>query len=140
MIAMLLIFMIVIMIFRQSLNEIGKDPNLNFLNLNATFETALIINLNKNNYPDRIDECWNQMNPFVECSEQNTLTEGDYVLRGVDKKWLDKADNFEIEFNNRTYYQKIHITYPNENHIKFEAETWNDNGEKEYQDITLTKQ
>ncbi|MFC1599860.1 hypothetical protein ACFL3T_02425 [Patescibacteria group bacterium] len=144
----LAIFFIVIMIFRNSLSELGKDPSVNFLNLDASYRTAQIINLNKNRNGE---DCWNQMNPHIDCVENGAIVEGSYILRGIDQKWLEKAENFELDSDyvravlhgfkeiDRTYNQKIHITYPDENEMHVSLETWNDRGEKEQLEITLTK-
>ena len=144
----LAVFFVVIMIFRNSLNEIGKDPSLNFLNLDAGYRTAQIINLNKNLNGD---DCWNQANPHIDCADQNTIVEGSYMLRGIDQKWLEKAENFKLSNEyvrnvlsgfkevDRTYNQKIYIKYPTENEMQLSIETWNDRGEKTHQEITLTR-
>lgn len=142
MVAALFIFMVVIMIFRQSVSQIGKDPSLNILNAEASFQVAALINLNKNNYPDRLDECWNQMNPLIDCSPENTIEEGNYTIRGVDSNWLEKTEDFEISKDHiadQTYFQKIAISYPTENEMLVKIEIWNDFGEKTPLEITLTK-
>lgn len=149
MIAVLFIFMIVVMLFRQSVSQIGKDPSLNFLSDKATFRAATLINLNKNKHPDRIDECWNQMNPLVDCIERNRLEEGNYILGGTDSNWFERSENFEISkerlkytqglIADRTYFQKIHISYPNENEMLVRVETWNNFGEADPKEITLLK-
>lgn len=149
MVAALFVFMIVIMVFRQSVSQIGKDPSLNIMNTAATFKVAAIINLNKNNYPDRLEECWNQMNPLIDCSPENTITEGNYTTHGVDGNWLEKTEIFEIPeeqlkravrglIADRVYYQKVMISYPNENEMLVKVETWNNFGEKVPLEITLT--
>lgn len=150
MIAALFVFMIVIMMFRQTVNDLGKDPSLNFMNIKASFEVAVLINKNKNKFADQLDECWNQKNPLLPCSPENKIEEGDYMIRGIDQKWLDRTESFEIPeeqlrgwldtiIADRVYYQKIHITYPAENEMKVAIETWNTFGEKVPLEINITK-
>lgn len=149
MVAVLFIFMVVIMMFRGSVSQIGKDPSLNFLTTGTTFRVASIININKNNYPDRIDECWNQMNPLIECAPENQIEPGTYTIRGMDSNWLEKTDDFEISkeqlkllmgfIADQTYSQKILISYPNDDEMLVRVETWNNSGEADPQEITLIK-
>lgn len=150
MVTALFILMIVLMLFRQSVSQIGQDPSLNLMNAATTFHVSTIINLNKNNNPDRLDECWNQMNPLIDCSPENTITEGSYTTHGIDGIWLEKTENFKIPkeqlqriigvlIADRTYYQKIQILYPEPNVMNVKIETWNNFGEKVPLEITLTK-
>lgn len=136
--------------FRQTVSDLSKDPSLNFLNIKSAFEITTIINLNKNKYPEQIAECWNQKNPLLPCAPDNKIEEGDYMIRGIDAKWLDTSENFEIPeerlrnilktfIADRTYYQKIHITYPTENEMKIEIESWNNFGEKVPLELNLNR-
>lgn len=147
----LAVFFVMIMIFRISFGELGKDPSLNFLNIDAGYRAAQIINLNKNRNSENSDECWNQMNPHIDCAPEGKIIEGNYMLRGLDQKWFEQAENFELDNDyvrnvlggfkeiGKTYSQKIHIKYPTENDMNLNIETWNDKGEKAHLEITLTK-
>jgi hypothetical protein len=152
----LIVFGAVLIVLRSSITEISQDPYLVTLNNNATFKTVQIINRNKNLYED-IENCWNMKNPFEGCSEENEITEGNYVLKGIDGGYklegpydgVIESDIFQLseervretlggfKFANVTYYQIIRIEYPDVNYMNIEVETINDRGDKLSQEITL---
>jgi hypothetical protein len=156
----IVIFAVFMLMLRNTISEISKDPSLTSLNNTASFNVVTLMNRNKNTFADRVNECWNQKHPFAACNEENKIIEGKYALRGSkDMYWLEGPFNegikhslFEIpEYNIReilggfmlsekTYYQIIHISYPkDENHMQIEVETVNDNGGVAKQTINLKK-
>ncbi len=147
-------------LLRSTINNIHQDPTLATLTQDTTFKIVQIINTNKNKYEDT-DKCWNQKNPLMPCSENNTLEIGLYTLHGNDNThWLEGPhtdllnDNlfllspsyvksvlngFVVE--NQNYTQNILITYPdNPDTMHVTVETRNSDEQTYEQFIILTKE
>ena len=124
-----------LMIFlRITINNISQDPQLVNLTGDSTLKIAQIININKNT-----NDCWNQKNPYIPCTESNKLTEGVYTLHGTnDIFWLEGPDkNQSFVMKKPNYTQKITISYPDKDTLQAEIETKNTEGGTYSQSITL---
>lgn len=137
MIIVVIVFVIMAILFRQSVKQISKDPNLTSLTNESVFRIIRIINLN-----DKSD------NP-------REFSEGFYELKGTqDYKWLEgplqkqeKRTELSEDFiretlagfmlTDRQYYQTIKITYPSGEVMQIFVKTENDIGDINTQLINL---
>lgn len=149
-----------LILLRNTVTNINEDPSLATLTNDTTFKIIQIINTNKNVHTENTDECWNQKNPNINCSETNKITSGTYTLHGGnDAVWLEGPQ--ENLFNKRifildkdyiqdvlggflladqTYYQKIIVSYPDsQNQMNVTIETQNSEKHNYTQSITLSK-
>jgi len=147
-ILLILCFVVMALIFRQSVKQISKDPSVTSLTNEGVFRIIQITNINKN----RGEDCWNMKNPLNPCNVLNQLTEGNYALKGTaETKWLEhsasKSTKLSEDFIRETlggfmmadleYYQTIKITYTSDETMQVEVETTNNNGDTSYQLINL---
>lgn len=147
-------------LLRSTINNIHQDPALATLTQDTTFKIVQIINTNKNIY-ENSEECWNQKNPLMPCSESNTLKTGLYTLHGDnDMHWLEGPHTDLLNDNlfllspayvqsvlngflveNQNYTQNILITYPDDpDTMHVTVETRNSDHQTYEQFIILTKE
>lgn len=149
-----------LILLRNTITNINDDPSLATLTNDSTFKIVQIINTNKNVHADNLDECWNQKNPNLNCSESNKITSGTYTLHGGgDAMWLEgpqenlfNQDLFALDKDyiknvlggfmlaDQTYYQKIIVSYPDsQDSMSVTVETQNSEKHNYIQSITLSK-
>ena len=83
------IFIAFLILIKITMKNVSRDPSVNTLTNEAVFQMVQLINRDKNTFADRLDECWNQKNPFTDCTPENTIKEGDYILAGKELMWLE---------------------------------------------------
>lgn len=148
MVLLVVVFIIIGLIFRQSIKQISKDPSVTSLTNESIFRIIQIVNVNKN----RGEECWDMTNPLNPCDETNRLTQGNYELKGTKElKWLEGPieDKYELSddfvrdtlagfmLGDKQYYQTISIDFPQPDLMQIMVMTENNDGDTSSQLINL---
>lgn len=149
-----------LLLFRGSIRKISEDTSVVMINNETAFKLVQILNINKNKFADQLNECWNQQNPHINCSEENQIVPGTYILESESGiSWIDgphdgiiTSEIFQMsEINVRSalhgfmrsdlvYYQIIQISYPeSEDTMKIEIETVNSDGDTSNQILEISK-
>lgn len=133
MILLIIVFVVMGLMFRQSIKQISKDPSVTSLTNEGVFRVIQVMNLN-----DKIHK-------------PKEYKEGFYALKGTQEyKWLEEANErtelsedfiretlagFMIEEHD--YYQTIEITYPSDEVMQIYVKTENNDGDTSSQLINL---
>ncbi len=148
MVLLVVVFVVMGFVFRQSIKQISKDPSLTSLTNESIFRIIQIVNVNKN----RGEECWDMMNPLEPCDDTNRLTKGNYELKGTSElKWLEGpikgryelSDDFIRDtlagfmLGDKQYYQTIEIEFPQPDLMQVMVVTENNDGDTSSQLINL---